>query len=230
MAWSAILTSVLVGLLSAACAEADRTPMPAGPPAQTVQAEGLALTALGGAWRAFPPDLERYYVPVEAVLVNDRGERVPLRLSDFALLDVGGQGRAPLPPREATTRLFGAYGRRSAIEPPLAGPPAGTILPARGYFFFQWRLGWPYYAYGPYYPYGYGPYYPYYGAPRRPTYEEATGDLLRYGLADGGLEPRASLRGFLYFPRGDRDEEMLRLRWAAPGLATPLVAPVAEPH
>lgn len=227
MARSSLLLTALVLLLSVACAEADRRPAPPEPPAQTVEAGGLALTALAGTWRGFPPDLGRYYVPIEVVVVNDRAERAAIRPGDFALLDAAGGERAALPPREATTRLFGVYGRRSRLAP--VEPPAGAVVPARSSFFFSWHFGWPYYPWGPYYPYGY-PYGPYYATPRRPTYEEATGDLLRFGLTEGSVEPKGSVRGFLYFPRGERDDQTLRLRWAAAGLPSPLVAPVSAPY
>lgn len=234
------LAAALVALLGVACAEADRRPAPAGPPAQTVRADGLALTAIGGRWPGFPPDLERYYVAIEAVIASDRAEAVPLRLGDFTLLDASGRERAAVPPREATAVLFGSYGRPSAVERPAdeaagaggAGDaPAGkaAVVPARTFFFFSGRFAYPfydpyYYPYYPYYPYGYS--YPY--RYRAPTYTELTGDLLRLGLAEGRIEPRASVGGFLYFARGEGNLTSLRLRWSAPGLAAPLVAPVAD--
>ncbi len=101
-----------VMLLAAACAEVDRRPAPTAPPAQTVMAEGLALTALGGRWTGFPPDLERYYIPIEVVIKNDRKEAVPLRLEDFALLDASGRERAAVaPPARAGRRAPGGRGR-----------------------------------------------------------------------------------------------------------------------
>ncbi len=237
------LAAAWVMLLATACAEADRRPAPAAPPAQTITAEDLALTALGGRWNGFPPDLERYYVPIEAVIVNKRAEAVPLRIEDFTLLDASGRERAAVAAREATTVLFGSYGRRSALDGPAANGAAASalgealagaaaIVPARSSFFFSGHFGFPLYD-----PYFYPYYYPYYGPPpgydsRRgdgtQTYAALTGDLMRFGLAEGRVKRHASVRGFLYFPREEGELTGLRLRWSPPVLAgAPLVVPVA---
>lgn len=231
-----------VMLLAAACAEVDRRPATAAPPAQTIMAEGLALTALGGRWTGFPPDLERYYIPIEVVIKNDRKEAVPLRLEDFTLLDASGRERAAVAPREATAALFGSYGRRSALDAPAASGAAAegalgeasagaaAIVPARSSFFFSGHFGFP-----PYYPYS----YPYYGPPPGYSYSypygrdgarlyaDLTGDLVRFGLAEGKVKRHASVRGFLYFPREEGELTGLRLRWSPPVLTgAPLVAPI----
>ncbi len=234
-------------LLAVACAEVDRRPTAAAPPAQTIMAEGLALTALGGRWTGFPPDLEHYYIPIEVVIKNDRKEAVPLRLEDFALLDASGRERAAVAPREATTVLFGSYNRRSALDGPGAdrtaagGTPgeasagAAAIVPARSSFFFSGHFGFP--LYDPYfYPYP----YPYYGPPPGYSYSypygrdgarlyaDLTGDLVRFGLAEGKVKRHASVKGFLYFRWEEGERTALRLRWSPPGLTgAPLVVPVA---
>ncbi len=219
------LALVLVALAAAGCAGGPRVEAPAPPPAQTVREGGLALTAVADQWRAFPPDLDRYYLAIETIIENDRDAAVPLRVEDFALADGAGGTRTAVAPREATLALFGTYGRRQS-----EAVPSPAIRPVTTYFGFGARFGYPYSAwpyYGPYYdPYWYPPpgYYP---TPRRRTYEEATGDLIRYGLQPGSIEPKATVQGFLYFPRGEGETTNLRLRWAAPGLAAPLAAPVA---
>lgn len=246
------LAVALITVLGAACAEVDRRPAPLELPAQTVRGDGLALTALAGEWSGFPPDLDRYYLPIRAVIVNDRADAVPLRFADFALLDASGTARAAVPPQDATAVLFGTYGRRSAVDSPAVAPSAavpgaapGTaadaatlgatpggaaVTPARTTFFFSGRFVYPfgyYYPYYPYYPYGY--YYgPYYRGYRYRSYADLTGDLLRFGLREERIAPKAAIDGFLYFPRAEGDPKELRLRWSPPGLATPLVAPVAE--
>jgi hypothetical protein len=218
---------VVAAVLAAGCAAGPRAEAPAPPPAQTVRAGGLAITAVADQWRAFPPDLDRYYLTIETTIENSRQAPVAVRFEDFALLDPSGGVRTAVAPREATVALFGHYGRRQSEAAP-------AIRPAATYFSFGARLGYPdYYGwpyYGPFYdPYWYGPppgYY-YRPAPRRRTYEEATGDLIRYGLQAGPVAPSATVRGFLYFPRGEGEATNLRLRWSAPGLDAPLVAPVA---
>ncbi len=227
---------VLITLFGVACAEVERRPSLPVPAAQTVRGDGLALTALWGEWSGFPPDLDRYYLPIRVVIVNDRAESVPLRLADFALLDASGASRAAVPPQEATAVLFGTYGRRSSVDDtaataealpaaarwPGATPGGATVVPARTAFFFSGHFVYPFgYYYYPYYPYGY------YRAYRYPTYAELTGDLLRFGLREGPIAARASIDGFLYFPRAEGEPKELRLRWSPPGLATPLVAPLA---
>lgn len=209
-------------VLLAAC-EAYRAPPPdleARPAAQTVSADGLSLAAMAGRWRGFPPDLDRYYLPIEAFVSNDRPEPVPLRLEDFVLLDPSGRETRPASPREATAALFGTYGRQSRLD---AG---ATVVPARTFFFFHGRFGYPYGYYGPYY----SPYY-YYWPPAYPygyrRYGDLTGDLVRFALAETRLEPRGAAQGFLYFPRVEGDPGTLRLRWSPPPLEAGLVAPVA---
>jgi hypothetical protein len=200
--------------------------MPAeAPPAQTVSAEGLSLGALAGRWPGFPPDLERYYLPIETVVSSDRRESVPLRLADFTLLDASGRERQPVSPRDVTTALFGTYGRQSRL------PGGATVLPARTSFYFHGRFGYPYggYPYGSYGPFGYPYYYdpPYYTYRYR-RYADLTEDLLRLGLTESMLEPGAAARAFLYFPPAEGDRTALRLRWSAPPLETALVAPVVK--
>lgn len=217
------LALVVAALVAAGCAVGPTAGVPAAPPAQTVRAGGLALTAVADQWRAFPPDLDRYYLAIETTIENERNAEVPLRFEDLSLLDASGGVRQAVAPGDATVALFGTYGRRRSEAAPL-------IRPAATYFSFGARFGYPYYYYPwPYYydPYGYGP-PPYYGpAPRRRTYEEATGDLIRLGLRAAPIEAGAAVRGFLYFPRGEGEATNLRLAWRAPDLDSPLVAPVA---
>lgn len=227
MTRGARLALVVAAVIASGCAAGPRAEVPQPPPAQTVRAGDLALTAVADRWRAFPPDLDRYYLAIETTIENTRQAPVPLRFEDFALLDPSGGVRNAVAPREATVALFGEYGRRRSEATP-------AIRPVATYFSFGARFGYPYYYgwpyYGPYYdPYWYGPppgYY-YRPAPRRRTYEEATGDLIRYGLQAGSVAPGATLTGFLYFPRGEGEATNLRLRWTAPDIQTPLVAPVA---
>jgi hypothetical protein len=223
MRFPTVALAAVLGL-TAACASVDPAAEPERWPAETVRAHGLAFTVLDGRWPGYPPDLGRYFRPLEAVVANEGTAVVPVRVEDFALVDAAAREVRAVTPAEATTSLFGTYGRRrSAVTPD--GQP---VAPARTYFSFSGRFGYPYY-YGRYYPYYYpyaGP--PYYAAPRAPTYEEATGDLLRYALADGDLTPGRAVRGFLYFPADSGDTRGLRVRWSPPGVAEPLVAPVVD--
>ncbi|HEY8369823.1 MAG TPA: hypothetical protein VIM86_10965 [Thermodesulfobacteriota bacterium] len=228
MTGAARFALVAAAVMVTGCAGGPRAEAPPPPPAQTVRAGGLALTAVADQWRAFPPDLDRYYLAIETTIENGREAPVELRYEDFALLDPSGGVRTAIAPRDATITLFGRYGRQHSEAAP-------GLRPVTTYFGFGARFGYPYYGwpydYGPYYdPYWYWPppgYYYYRPAPRWRTYEEATGDLVRYGLRAGPLAAGATVSGFLYFPRGEGEATNLRLRWSAPGLEAPLVAPVA---
>src|SRR5512145_1006832 len=103
---------IATAVVAAGCAGGPRAEAPAPPPAQTVRADGLALTAAADQWRAFPPDLDRYYLAIETTVDNDRDGPVPIRLEDFRLLDPTGGARPAVAAREATAALFGSYGRR----------------------------------------------------------------------------------------------------------------------
>src|SRR5690606_2882761 len=84
MTGAARFALVAAAVMVTGCAGGPRAEAPPPPPAQTVRAGGLALTAVADQWRAFPPDLDRYYLAIETTIENGREAPVELRYEDFA--------------------------------------------------------------------------------------------------------------------------------------------------
>lgn len=178
------LLGLAVALGLAACARpalVPDVPGAAGPILQEVP--GLQVAVEIGAWNARPSSLADTVLPLLVTLGNTGNRPLVLARQDFALLDQGNRQYSSIHPVDVAAMFGGGGGSGVGIT-----PSVGVAGSSGGHSIFGGGLGVTFGSWG-----------------------SDTRDIIPLALAEGPVQPGATVRGFLYFPRPAPDSRAVRL-------------------
>ena len=182
---SLLLLAVGAGL--AACAQpalVPDVPGAAGPILQEVP--GLQVAVEVGAWNARPSSLPDAVLPLLVTLSNTGDKPVAVARQDFALLDQANRQYSSIHPADVAAMFGGGGGSGVAVSPSVG---FGGSSGGRGNrSFVGGGLGFTFGSWG-----------------------SDIRDIIPLALAEGPVQPGATVRGFLYFARPAPDNQEVRL-------------------
>ncbi len=178
------LLGLAVSLGLAACAQpalVPDVPGAAGPILQELP--GLQVAVEIGAWNARPGSLPDTVMPLLVTVSNTGNRSLTVARQDFALLDQMNRQYSSIHPADVAAMFGGGGGSGVGITPSVgvAGSSGGSSI-------FGGGLGVTFGSWG-----------------------TDTRDIIPLALPEGPVQPGASVRGFLYFPRPAPDSPGVRL-------------------
>jgi len=178
------LLLLVVGVGLAACSQpalVPDVPGAAGPILQ--EAPGLQVAVEVGAWNARPSSLPDTILPLLVTLSNTGDRPIIVTRQDFALLDQANRQYSTIHPADVAAMFGGGGGSGVGIT-----PSVGVAGSSGGHSIFGGGLGVTFGSWG-----------------------SDIRDIIPLALADGPIQPGATVRGFLYFARPAPDSQVVRL-------------------
>jgi len=181
------LLALAVGAGLTACAQPALVPDGPGAAGPVLQeAPGLQVAVEAGAWNARPGSLSDTVLPLLVTLSNTGDRPVTVSRQDFALLDQANRQYSSIHPADVAAMFGGGGGSGVAVSPSVGFGGSSGGWGNRS--FVGGGLGFTFGSWG-----------------------TDTRDIIPLAMADGPVQPGATVRGFLYFPRPAPESQEVRL-------------------